>query len=208
MGRQKKSRWRRARLEAPEAMGDLLDRAGEDRFARRRSPIPTRHWKIAMGQRIAERAQPVSLERGTLLVKVTSSTWAHELQMLAPELMMRLRAQGYGVERIRFRVGALDSPERPPERRTTRIVPPPVELSPELTAVIANVPDDDLRRVIARAASANLAWQDFVAPVSGVPRSATAAANSEAPRGARVPRTFAGGPKARRTPTSDPGRRR
>ena len=193
MARSAKRR-RRKHLDAPEPMEDLLDRAGEDRFARRRPPIPMREWKVVVGARIADRAHPISLERGVLLVKATTSVWAYELQMLAPELVARLRVRGHAVDQLRFRVGPLDLPERPPERRATRIVPPPVALGAELRAAIELVPDADLRAVIARAASANLAWQDFVAPVSGAPQSpaaraaAEAARVSEAPRGARVPR--------------------
>ncbi len=192
MGRSAKRR-RRKSLDAPEPMLDLLDRAGEDRFARRRSPIPMREWKLAVGPRIADRAHPVSLERGVLLLKVTTSVWANELQMLAPELVARLRVCGHAVDQLRFRVGQLESPERPPERRTTRIVPAPVALSPELSATIAKIADEDLRLVIEKAARANLAWQDFVSPASGEPRSkeasvAAEARLSEAPRAARVPR--------------------
>ena len=159
----------------------MLDRAGEDRFAKRRAPIPMREWKIAVGPRIADRAQPVTLERGILLIKVTSSAWANELQMLAPELVARLRVRGHAVDQLRFRVGPLETPERPPERRKTRIVPPPVALSADLKATLATVDDADLRAIIAQAASANLAWQDFTTEPTGPPV-------SEAPRGARVPR--------------------
>jgi len=53
---------RRKHLDAPEPMEDLLDRAGEDRFARRRPPIPMREWKLVVGPRIADRAHPVSLD--------------------------------------------------------------------------------------------------------------------------------------------------
>lgn len=170
-------------------MGDLLERAGEDRFARRRSPIPMKEWKIAVGPRIADRAHPVSLDRGSLLLKVTTSAWANELQMLAPEFVARLRALGYGVDQLRFRIGPLDLPERPPERRTTHIVPAPVALSPELSSVIATLADSELRTVIEQAASANLAWQDFVAPArEGSARTSTKTTINEAPRGAQVPR--------------------
>lgn len=193
MARSAKRR-RRKNLDAPESLEDLLDRAGEDRFAKRRAPIPMREWKVVVGPRIADRAQPVSLERGILLVKVTTSVWANELQMLAPELVARLRIRGHAVDQLRFRVGPLDLPDRPPERRITRKVPPPVALGPELSRAIAKVEDADLRAVIARAASANLAWQDFVAPASGAPKSmraeeaSRAARVSEAPaRGAQLP---------------------
>ncbi len=225
MARSAKRR-RRKRLDAPESLEDLLDRAGEDRFAKRRPPIPMREWKVVVGPRIADRAHPVTLERGILLVKVTTSVWANELQMLAPELVARLRVRGHAVDQLRFRVGPLDMPDRPPERRITRKVPPPVALGPELSATISKVGDPDLRAVIARAASANLAWQDFVAPASGAPKSlraeeaSRAAMVSEAPRGARVPRDAGTGSAPRdrteggsgaaspRTRGDDSGRRR
>ena len=225
MARSAKRR-RRKNLDAPEPMEALLDRAGEDRFARRRPPIPMREWKLVVGPRIADRAHPISLERGILLVKVTTSVWANELSMLAPELVARLRAREFAVDQLRFRVGPLDLPDRPPERRTTRKVPPPVALAPELKAPIAQIGDAELRDVISRAASANLAWQDFVAPASGAPKSksaqdsANAARVSEAPRGARVPRDAGTGsaPRGRtegasgaaspRTRGDDSGRRR
>src|SRR4051812_36254908 len=125
-------RRRRKNLDAPEPMGDLLDRAGEDRFARTRAPIPMREWKLAVGPRIADRAHPVLLERGVLLVKVTSSVWANELSMLAPELLARLKVRGFGVTSLRFRVGPLDLPERAPERRAYRKIPRPVALDADL----------------------------------------------------------------------------
>jgi hypothetical protein len=225
MARSSKRR-RRNNLDAPEPMEALLDRAGEDRFAKHRPPIPMREWKIVVGPRIADRAHPITLERGILLVKVTTSVWANELQMLAPELVARLRVRGFAVDQLRFRVGPLDLPDRPPERRITRKVPPPVALGPELKANIALVPDPDLRAVIERAASANLAWQDFVAPATDAPKSlraeaaAKAARVSEAPRGARVPRDAGTGSAPRdrnegasggaspRTRGDDSGRRR
>ena len=52
----------------------------------------------------------------------------------------------------------------------------PSPSAPSSTATIAEIGDPDLRAVIARAASANLAWQDFVAPASGAPKSVSAEA--------------------------------
>src|SRR4051812_23820804 len=98
----------RRKLAAPEPMEELLDRAGEDRFAKKRVPIPVREWRAAVGPRIADRARPWTLERGVLVVKVATSVWANELQLLAPELIARLRARGFAVDSLRFRVGALD----------------------------------------------------------------------------------------------------
>jgi hypothetical protein len=166
---------RRKNLDAPEPLEELLDRAGEDRFAKKRVPIPVREWRAAVGPRIADRARPWTLERGVLTVKVATSVWANELQMLAPELVARLKVRGFAVDSMRFRVGQLDQNERPPERRTVRKVPPPKPLAPELKAEVAKVEDEGLRDVIERAAKANLAWQEFVSaepPTSRGPRDA------------------------------------
>jgi hypothetical protein len=157
---------RRRKLDAPEALDELLERAGENRFAKKRPPIPVAQWRAAVGPRIADRARPWTLERGVLVVKVATSVWANELQMLAPELIARLNARGVAVASMRFRVGALDQAERPPERRAYRKVPPAKPLAPELRAEVARVPDEGLRTVIEAAARANLAWQEFVATPS------------------------------------------
>ena len=166
---------RRKNLAAPEPLEELLDRAGEDRFAKKRVPIPVREWRAAVGPRIADRARPWTLERGVLTVKVATSVWANELQMLAPELVARLKQRGFAVESMRFRVGQLDQNERPPERRTFRKVPPPKPLTPELKADVEKIEDDGLRAVVEAAARANLSWQENVnaePPTSRGPRGA------------------------------------
>ena len=40
---------RRKNLDAPEPLEELLDRAGEDRFAKKRVPNPVREWRAAVG---------------------------------------------------------------------------------------------------------------------------------------------------------------
>lgn len=188
MGRAKKRR-RRTNLAHPEPIDELLERAGENRFAKRRAPIPNQEWRAAVGPRIADRAVPFSLERGVLVVKVATSVWANELQLLAPTLLGRLRERGIAVDSLRFRVGPLDVVDRPPERRSARAVPSKAPLDPTLRTVLGDVADDELRRVLERAASANLAWQSFVHPKGRPAKSAGAPRSfSEAPRDARAPR--------------------
>ena len=157
-----KRRGRRPNLKTPETIENVLDRAGEDRFARKKLPIPMRDWRLAVGPRIADRALPMTLDRGVLTVRVATSVWANELSMLAPELIARLLARGFAVKELRFRVGPLDLPADPTEKRAYRKVPPPAKLAPEIKASLAKVEDDDLRATIERAAAANLAWQENV----------------------------------------------
>jgi hypothetical protein len=154
----------RPRLASPEAIDLVLDRAGEDRFARRRAPIAERIWVDAVGLRVAERAKPEKLERGVLTVKVATSAWANELSMLSSEVLTRLRALGVAASELRFRVGEVEPPARPVERREARRVPPPASIPPALGHELASIADPELRETLARAVRANLAWQANVNP--------------------------------------------
>lgn len=122
-------------------------------------PIPPHAWWQAVGPRIAERARPMRLMRGELMVLVASATWAQELSFLAPTIMERLVALGFAVERLRFQVGRIDPAVRRPQPAPPRFVPPPAELSTRLAKSIEAVENEALRLAIFRAASANLAWQ-------------------------------------------------
>src|SRR5258708_24148917 len=113
----------RESLAAPESLGVILARAGENRFARERPVVPATLWRDAVGARIAERAFPVWLHAGTLVLRVSSSVWAHELSLLADEVCARLRQRGVDARMLRFRVAPLPPVERPPERRGARSIP-------------------------------------------------------------------------------------
>jgi hypothetical protein len=160
VGSSERKRRRRRRLEAPEPLDELLERAGENRFAKKQLPIPLAHWRAAVGPKIADRARPTGLERGVLIVTVATSVWANELSMLAPQLIAKLAERGFSeVKSLRFRVGPLDRIEGIPVKKDYRRVPPPVPLAPEIERSLAKIPDDELRETIEKAARANLAWQ-------------------------------------------------
>ena len=184
-------------LSAPESMRVILARAGENRFARYRDAIAPALWREAVGARIAERAVPISLEEGTLLLRVPTSVWANELSLLADEVCARLKERGVVARELRFRVGAVPPVDRPPERRIARAVPAVREIPAELARVLATVTDPELRQAIESAAAANLAWQTVTRP-------APQAALTEAQRAARAPRSAAteSAPPARTTPAS------
>jgi hypothetical protein len=150
---------RRAKLERPELLDGVLQRAGENRFARTRPPVSDSVWIHAVGHRIAERARPVGLERGILTIRVATSVWASELSLLSATLIDRLRALGVEAKELRFRVGPLESPARPLETRETREVPPPAPLPPELAMSLSRILDDELKHAVAHAAQASLAWE-------------------------------------------------
>jgi hypothetical protein len=190
----------RDKLAAPEAFEAILERAGESRFARSRPPIAAAVWREAVGARVAERARPVTLDDGVLLLRVPSSVWAHELSLLADEVCARLRDRGIDARQLRFRVGQVPAVDRPPERRVARTVPSTFVVPAEVSSALAAVDDETLRGSIARAAAANLAWQTIARP-------APPTEVSEARRAARAPRSSEGGsaPRDRETPASRAG---
>jgi hypothetical protein len=175
-------RRRRHSLAAPEPLEAILDRAGESRFAsdKARPPLPAGLWREAVGARIADRARPLSLIGGVLVLRVPSSVWAHELSLLSDQVLARLRERGVEARELRFRVGAVPV-DRPPERRIARAVPPARPVPPEVASALGQMQDEELRALIARAASANLAWQVVARPAPPQPV-------SEARRAARAPR--------------------
>jgi len=196
---------RRFNLAQPEALDAILTRAGESRFSRTRPPFDDALWRDAVGARIADRAQPVSLVDGTLVLRVHNSVWAHELSLLTETVCARLRERGVQAARLRFRVGEPALAARRVEPRITRSVPTVRALPPELAQALVDVDDMDLRASIARAAAANLAWQTMATPAPEMPV-------SEARRAARAPRDAGSGtaPPDRSSPASRagaPGRR-
>jgi predicted nucleic acid-binding Zn ribbon protein len=63
-----------------------------------------RAWPGALGERIAEQAQPVSERDGVVTVACRAATWAQELDLLQEDLLAKLRpALGETpIERLRF----------------------------------------------------------------------------------------------------------
>lgn len=161
-------RWRRPRLDVPEAIGVVIDRSGEDRFASTRAPIAEHAWRRAVGARIADRAKPISLENGVLVVKVATSAWAHELSLMKVDLLRPLAT--HGVKDIRFKVGTIEAPRQPTEQRKSRAVPTPAVITGELAANIAKVEDPELRELIAIAAGSSIAWQEHTQQNKKPPR--------------------------------------
>ena len=182
---------RRKKLDSPQPLDVVLEKAGEDRFARYKPPIAERVWRAAVGARIADRSSPISLERGTLVVRVATSVWASELSLLCEPILARLRTQRIAVSELRFRVGPIEPPVRPPERRISRAIRAPAALPEELGQLLGSVEDLELRECIALAARANLAWQDHVAtPLPAAhPTTRAELVPIEAPRDARGPRS-------------------
>jgi hypothetical protein len=173
---------RRPALRSPEPIAGVIRRA-EREVPGQKPNVSLQDWEAAVGARIAERAQPIEIDRGTLIVRVATNVWASELSLLAAPILERLAARGVHVRALRYRVGAIEAPPREKAFRSTRAVPPPLPLPAELEGALAAVDDVELRAIIGEAARANLAWQTYVGPGrAGAP-------TSGASRAARVPRS-------------------
>jgi len=148
----------RRRRSHPIALGSLLEKV---------YPAPSQlaearifaFWSKSMPPRIMERARPVRLHRGVLYVNCISSVWAQELHHMSTELLQRIRAYEpkARVDALRFKVGPLPDVVAPrrPRRDDTRPIQTKA-LPEELGRALARVPDDELRMLIARAASTAL----------------------------------------------------
>lgn len=142
---------------------DKLDQilAGEKSLSKKsrfQVPVQPHIWEAAVGTRVARRAQPWKLARGTLVVRVSSATWANELSLLAPEILEQLQQRGVEARNLRFSVGKLAReahvPRLPPRR------PPPAKPLPQdLATQIGGIEDTELRHALAKAAARALAFK-------------------------------------------------
>ncbi|HEV8248875.1 MAG TPA: DUF721 domain-containing protein [Gaiellaceae bacterium] len=121
-------------------------------------------WPGAVGDAIARNAWPARMARdGTLHVATSSSAWAFELTHLAPELLARLGSllAESAPKALKFSPGPVpDSPTLgggtpvPTSRRD-----PTQEERALAAAISAEIEDEELRKLVARAAAASLAGQ-------------------------------------------------
>lgn len=97
---------RKSRLEPlADALSSYLDRSGIAAGAESRRVLT--EWRERVGDRIADVATPVRMDRGTLIVGVRSSAWLMELRLMEKQLVERLnRGLGEGgIDRIRLVLG-------------------------------------------------------------------------------------------------------
>ncbi len=82
-----------------EALQTYLSRTGLERRLAQAQVVP--EWPRLVGPQIAAVTEPESVTAdGTLFVRVATSAWMTELQLMTPEIMARLNA-GRGAGRIK-----------------------------------------------------------------------------------------------------------
>lgn len=121
----------------------------------------TAAWIELVGEQVAQNAWPSRVARdGTLHVATSSSTWAFELDRLAPGILEKMAARlgDAAPPRLRFAVGPV--PEAPAPEEAAHAPTPPTDASPEVAANAAaaasQIDDPELRELALRAARASL----------------------------------------------------
>jgi hypothetical protein len=117
-------------------------------------------WPAAVGPEIARNAWPARVARdGTLHVHTQDSIWAFELTTRAEEIRSRLGK--VAPRRLAFAPGPLPEPleevREEPRRRPPEPSPEHVAKAESLVRVIR---DEELRKVVAKAAAASLSRDD------------------------------------------------
>jgi hypothetical protein len=114
-------------------------------------------WPAAVGALIARNAWPARLARdGTLHVHTTDSIWAFELKSRSEEIRSRLG--GLAPRRLAFAPGPIPEPDETlAEGHRREVVEPGPEHVAEADSLTRVIRDEDLRKVVAKAAALSLA---------------------------------------------------
>jgi len=113
-------------------------------------------WPDAVGPEIARNAWPARFGRdGTLRVHTSSAAWAFELTHL--ESRIRASLGEHAPPRLRFVQGPLPSAPADPERASGARPHPTGEHLEQAAGLVARIDDENLRKVVAKAAALSLA---------------------------------------------------
>jgi hypothetical protein len=117
-------------------------------------------WPSAVGPEIARNAWPARLARdGTLHVHTTDSIWAFELKSRAEEIRGRLGE--HAPPRLAFAPGPIPEPSgTPDEEDGARVREPDAAHVARADSLARVIRDEDLRKVVAKAAALSLANAD------------------------------------------------
>ena len=107
-------------------------------------------WDELMGEEIRKNAQPVSVNKGRLIVSVRNSMWLNELGFSRPKIKSKLnRELGKGtITDITFRIGSI--PEKKAEEaevKQSRKAPDPKSIE-QIKRMVSSIEDERLRELL------------------------------------------------------------
>ncbi len=121
-------------------------------------------WSEIVGAQVAANCAPVRIASGALTIVTRSAAWSHQLSFLSERVVgaVSARLPQAGVERLRFRIGALPERSRPlgsATRRSLRPVPDAPPPSADAGAALARFAS---RVKTARRAQRDAGWNECV----------------------------------------------
>ena len=89
--RRRPARVGEGRTEEPEGLGVVLSALSGDRVLASGMSLGRlgRAWPSVVGERLSVECEPASLERGVLVVRVSSAAWATHVKFLSKEIRVR-----------------------------------------------------------------------------------------------------------------------
>jgi predicted nucleic acid-binding Zn ribbon protein len=95
-------RFSRGMLPLKDILDHVLHSQGLDKRIQEENAVVL--WEEIVGPRIAKASKALRIDRGELLIEVTSSSWKHQIQMLKPDIIKKLntRLGANTVKTIRF----------------------------------------------------------------------------------------------------------
>ncbi|MBF0184890.1 MAG: DUF721 domain-containing protein [Magnetococcales bacterium] len=114
-----------------------------------------RDWSLAVGSRIAEHSEPVSLANGQLTIRVDSPVWQQQLQLMQEELLHKIqqRLPDKTVRSLRFRQESLRLHNPGVNKAAAEPIPMPPPHADDLRqadAWLQQVTDPELRATLHR----------------------------------------------------------
>ena len=138
----------------PSALGDILriqcSRMGLNRRINEQRLLGA--WVEVVGEGVAERTQPMRIEKGVLFLKVTNSVWMQQLQFMK-ELILKKLHEKTGIDSVqdlRFYIGEVENPVKDEERQSSkRDLPTPSEADMQNVArQVSEVRDPEMKKML------------------------------------------------------------
>ncbi len=120
----------------------------------------SRAWRQAVGEQIANRTEPDTFRRGTLIVRAASAAWQNELVYLREGIIAKVNQAlgGDMVKELKIVTGRVHPPVNTEKPGWTKATPHRDDLAAAKT-VTADIKDDDVREAVAKVVEKALRYE-------------------------------------------------